>query len=208
MRDKRAFQVAPVLDGRQAAYPWRFWVRGPSFYAAGGYLGHIVKVSFHPNVWLMVFQAHKAELIRTIEPVPGWLHAVSVFWTFFPGALTPPQDEDVDLLFPAAYGWRLSANLLVSTTPTDTGPPIGPNDGHQIWWETLRDGRRVALTMANHPEPEEELEDAIAQQQRAGIFASGFYAEAIEHRFGRQPGNVIVVVPLGPESFKVVEGPL
>ncbi len=198
--------MAPALNRRQAALPWRFWASGNSFYAAGRRLGRSVKVSFHPNGnWQLRVDSAVSRLISRIEVLPGWLHALSVQWTILPGALMPSAEEDIELLVETAYGWKQSANLLVSTSETSSDPPL-PGDSRLLpWAATLSDGRRIALNIANTPQAEHELEEAVQMRRKLPIINSGKYAEYVEHRLGREPGNVVIVLPLGPESFGVVE---
>lgn len=202
----RPFRVAPALNQAQAALPWRFWASGNSFYAAGRHLGHAVKISFHPHEnWQLRIASVATRLISTIEVLPGWLHALSIQWVVPPGALRPSAEDDIEMLVQTSHGWKLGANLLVSSGQTGSEPPLPEGSGILPWAAALRDGRRVALNIVNTLLSEYERGDIAQILGRAPKVKSGRYAEYIEHRLGRQPGNVIIVVPLGPESFDHVQ---
>jgi hypothetical protein len=177
----------------------------------------MTKVSVHASG-----QIHMHLGPRNIQPFAppialgdgSWRHALEIRFLIGAGADLPPakmlrlKKKDTALIVEVPDGQVLYLNLLVSVT--DRFPVALPNEfagAPEIWRTRLRDGRSVVLLCRVMPFDDQStsaLRHIRSELQPKANFTGSPPTEPpyieIVHAFWSGQGNVLLVIPMGPEA--------
>ncbi len=212
-------RIAPGRNRVPLCAFWKFWVTGNEVYATtrGGDPMHL---SVHASGQIHMRIGGKD--LQHLAP-PLWLgqgqslHAFEVKFLVGPDALLPKPrpDRRKAFLIETPEGFSLVLNLVLGMPGTDGAvPPEFLPAGETIWRARLPDSRPVTLVgrvLQMSAEDQGELE-YIRRELNPKITFSGKpsnpYIETRHVHWSPTGGNVIVVIPLGPEGFRVDPSPI
>ena len=87
---KQAIRIAPTVNGKLLASPWRIWAQGNEFYAAGMDSISHGKVSFHSGGrWVYTNGRRSRTLAKPIGMSDGWMLATQIQFMSAPAELPP-----------------------------------------------------------------------------------------------------------------------
>jgi len=218
-----ALRVAPGRHGKPAARFWKFWVSGSEVYAATRSLGSMAKISVHASGQIhMRFEGK--DLQHLAPPLllgnGQWLHAFELRFLLSPDAYRPPPEKLKNkraFLIEVPPDAVLLMNLLVGqigcSAATDLPHEFLPA-AKPLWRATLRDQRPVVLT-ARVLEMDKQNRDQITFVRHELNPKFNFpkpltvapYIEIRRVVWDAKGGNVVLVVPMGKEGFRVHEEP-
>jgi hypothetical protein len=218
-RSGHSLSVAPVRNDKQIANMWRVWTQGDEIYLATRNATKIFKVSLHSGGnWFVHLGGGPRQNLGPSLPLslPGWSHAVELSFLVGEDTLPPKNFVKVKprsraLLVRTPSGSKLLVDVLLA--PRGVGQvahlPKEMN-GTRLMNATLRDGtgvvvigRVAAMTSADYAKIDEVRGPSGVQVHTDRPMTPG---ESVVEIFGVQPnvkggGNVIQIVPLGPECF-------
>lgn len=218
-----ALRVAPGRQGQPAAYFWKFWVSGSEAYATTRSMGNMTKISVHESG-----QIHMRFEGKDLQPLAPplllgnghWLHAFELRFLLSPDAYRPPKETlkgKRAFLIEVPSDTVLIMNLLVGqvgcSAATDLPHELSPA-AEPFWRATLRDQRPVVLT-ARILEMDKQNRDEIKfirheLNPKANFSKPPTRAPYIEIKrvvWDTKGSNVILVVPMGREAFRVQGNP-
>lgn len=218
---KRAkeLRVGPGRQRQPVAGLWKFWVEGNEIYATTRALGQVAKISVHASGQIHM-RIESRELQQLAPPMPlgngNWLHAFELRFLVGVGSQKPPQEKlkgTSASLINLPDDAVLILNLLVgqegSTSSTPMPHEFSPS-GEVVWMTQLRDTRPVILVGRVHAmdEVNRTAMDEIRLKLRPQVNLTKRptrppYLEIRQISWDPKGGNVVLVVPLGPEAFRV-----
>jgi hypothetical protein len=215
----KAFRVAPGNSGEPTASFWKFWIVGKELYAMNRDAGSI-KISVHASGQLHLRREQRDQQMLVPAMRIGasdWYHALEMRYLVGPGAFRPkpkpPKKNEKAFLVDTADGDALLLNLLVSA-PRPTEPvPFPFSTGQTLWTSELTDGRKATLIARVMP-----IDDQ--SRERLNFFrgpdgpkvtlsvptAEPGYLEHSDVHSSTNGGNVILIIPAGPEVIRVLDG--
>jgi hypothetical protein len=193
---------------------WKFWIEKNEIYATSRIAGQINKISIHASGQIHMHLGRR-DVQRLAAPMPfgvAWLHAFELRFLVTPDAHAPPANfvklkkNKKAFLIDVPAENVLVLNLLVGAN-TQEVPELLPKElgGAQTVWRARRsDGSFVILVVRVLPF-DSDNEKAAAEMRAMRINTSGEppakppYCE-ISHLFWGPGGNVVLVMPVGPEA--------
>jgi hypothetical protein len=221
MIPKRAkeLRVGPGRQRQPVASLWKFWVEGNEIYATTRALGQVARISVHASGQIHM-RIESRELQKLAPPMPlgngNWLHAFELRFLVGSDSQRPPQEKlqgTTASLINLPDDAVLILNLLVgragSTLSTPMPHEFSPS-GEIVWITQLRDTRPVILVGRVHvmDEVNRNAMDEIRLKLRPQINLTKKpktppYLEIRQVSWDSKGGNVVLVVPLGQEAFRV-----
>jgi hypothetical protein len=213
----RAVRIAPLRGGRPAAALWKFWREGNEIYAAHRLGGHTAKISVHASGQIHMHRGPRnlqRFMPAMVLDAGSWHHAFEVRFLLGAGADLPPErllrlkKRDKALLVDVPDGQVFYLNLLLSAgSGAPSGLPGEFSGASEVWRNTLSDGRSVVLLARVMPFDEQSSAALryIRSELQPKVNYSGVqgkeppYVE-IMHAFWSNDGNVLLVIPMGPEG--------
>jgi hypothetical protein len=214
-----AFRIAPSRSGEPAAQYLRFWVENSEIYASVRNTGRGMHLSIHSSGDIHLrLEGKDKESLSPLLPLAGsgWRHAVELRYLLGDN-IHRPLPEDLkgkpSRMIEVAPGQILILNLLVGdagTTAETELPEVFDEGITPIWTCILADGRPVVLCARVGPINQEnaaqlnfirnELNPKINYTPDA---PKRHYLEVHRMQWSPTGGNVISIVPMGPEGLKV-----
>jgi hypothetical protein len=216
------FRVAPSRQGIPAADFWKYWVSGSEVYAINRSCGSTFKISVHVSGQIHMRLGGK-DLQHLAPPLllgnGRWLHAFELRFLLSPDAYRPPPEKlkcKRAFLIEVPPDTVLIMNLLVGqagcSAATDLPHEFLPAP-EPIWRATLRDQRPVVL-IGRYTEMDKQNSDAIMfvrhELNPKANFSTPLTVAYMEIRhvfWDAKGGNVVLVVPMGKEAFRVQDDP-
>jgi hypothetical protein len=212
MADRSVLRVAPVRRGQQIASAWRIWAQGDEFYAAGRDAIRLGKISFHSSDnWQLRLGAMMQRLSPGLPLSGGWRHALGLVFLIAEDVLLPrDQREDKVAAIETPREHKLLIDLLVTDSPTRRSHMPFEIQGDVLREVILRSGRTLLVLARVLPFT---VDDFAAISDMRSKLRVNFkerlperhetYIEATLTSFVAGRGNVLQVIPVGPDSFAV-----
>jgi hypothetical protein len=212
-----ALRVAPARQGQPAANFWKFWTSGSEIYALSRASRGFNKVSVHQSG-----QIHIRLEGKDLQPLApplllgngNWLHALELRFLLNPDAFRPWQEKlkgKRAFLIDVPPDTVLFLNLLVGQVGLSAASPL-PHEllpaAKPVWRATLSDQRPVVLTCRVMNMDVQNI-DYLKHTRDLGPKANfsgtpkDLYMELMHYFWSPEGGNVIIVMPMGKESFRV-----
>ena len=219
----KTVRVGVVQNGLPATFFWKFWVSGNEVYASNRFGPDAARLSFHESGYSHIRLGFKtAQQIwppsYLIGPT-GWLHAAEIRFLLSEDALQPPpqpiEGNKKATVIQAARGHIVILNLMIGPTGAlKEGTSLPFEGGARILWcTTRRDGRTVFLFARGLPWDEENRKQLHYIRHElnphANFSASPLNSPYVEIRqiSWSEGGNIIFVVPMGREGYRVPPPP-
>lgn len=216
-----ALRVAPGRQGKPAALSWKFWVSGSEVYATTRNNGNTAKISFHASG--QIHMRFEGKHVRNLAPPlllgnGQWLHAFELRFLLSPDAYSPPTENlrgKRAFLIEVPPDTVLIMNLLAGQAGCSAATDL-PNEflptAKPLWRATLRDQRPVVL-IARLREMDKRNRDEIMfirhkLNPKFNIpksLTEAPYTEIKHVVWDAKGGNVVLVVPMGKEAYRVQE---
>jgi hypothetical protein len=214
----KELRLAPGRDGKPAASLWKFWVTNNEVYATSRSTGTSSHISVHASG-----QIHMRLGGKDLQPLAAplvmgdgaWLHAFELRFLLGPGALRPPTEnlnKKKAFLVDVPIDTVLILNLLVILDGSSVVTVV-PRElqGARPIWRAALSGGRTALLVGRLLEMDEHNRDELRfLRQELGIkvnfarpSAAPRYIEIRRVSWSPEGGNVLLVVPMGEEGFRV-----
>jgi hypothetical protein len=212
-------RIAPSRDGTPAAHFWKFRVSGNEVYATNRILGNTAKISVHASGQIHM-RIEKRDLQRLAPPLllgnGQWLHAFELRFLLSTDASLPPIEKlkcKRAFLIDVPPETVLILNLLIgqagysATTelPHEFLPAAQP-----VWRDTLKDQRPVVLIGRVMLMDKQNIDEIkfIRHELNPKVNLSAPqpvppYVEIRRVVWSPEGGNVVLVVPMGTEAFRV-----
>jgi hypothetical protein len=220
-------RIGVMRNRKPAAGIWKFWSQGADVYAMSRLSGSTAKISVHASG--QIHMRNSARDLQQFAPAIAmgdgrWHHAFELRFLLSEDTYLPPTENLKNnhnaFLLEVPEGAMAILNLFTGkdkfTNPEDLPREILPN-AFSIWRTTLSDLRPVVLTLRllemdakNRDEidlirheinPRVTLRSGSGQPE-AHVRATS-YAEIHTVHWSREGGNIVIVVPMGAEAFRV-----
>lgn len=215
---KKEIRLAPSVEGRIAAEFWKFWTAGNEIYASSRTNGHLTKISIHESGQIhMRGDEGVALMSRLMAVTSSWGHALEVRFLLSGGACFPaPQDlkKSTGYAFPVPHDYYLLLNLFVSQSAEPGFDEVLErfHPGQLLWHSKLRHGRE-AILVGRIPQLDDinrhEIDFIRRELQPKATFQDvpqrPPYVEVRRIVCSPAGGNVLIVVPMGDEAWRVAE---
>lgn len=218
-----AARIAPGHEGQLAAFFWKFWVSGSEVYSTNRSMGNMTKISVHKSGQIhMRFEGKDLQHLAPALLLGNGLllHAFELRFLLSPDAYRPPKETlkgKRAFLIDVPQDTVLIMNLLVGqvgcTVATDLPHELLPA-AKPFWLATLRDQRPVVLVarlLKMDKQNRDELEfirhELNPKANFSKLSARPPYLEIKHVVWDPKGGNVILVVPMGREGFRVQDDP-
>lgn len=220
----KAVRFAPARHGRPAATFWKFWASGNEVYALTRGWGDLTRVSVHSSGQIhMHMGGRDIQTLAMPLPLAGrkWLHAFELRFLLSADAHFPPPERQKKgknaLVIDVPEGAMLIANLIIGQAPENpptTLPPEFFSHQEPLWRTNLADGRPVALVlrMLDLDQHNKDQITLIRQTLNPRANLSGPpskppYVEVRNIHWSQNGGNIVLVVPMGNEAYRVLPAP-
>lgn len=216
-------RIAPERNGRMAAFMWRIFAEGNEAYACGRLGADAARISFHHSgqIHQHLGRGKKQLLRRAMSISEGtWLHQIQ--WRFLIGAdvLFPPppqfkKKKDRAFLLNVPLDCMLILDLLIAAHASIDQPPT-PREFAEVgvlWHTKLAAGHHVILLaqVRGMDETNRQVLQNMLYERNLHIPIDPLpptppYIELHRVDWSEQGGNVIVIVPMGHESYQTPTG--
>jgi hypothetical protein len=210
---RKSISIAPIRGGEQIAAPWRIWMQGDELYLANRETIQSIKVSLHAHGNWHVDSGHYRHQLGPALPLslPGWFLAVQLSFcvgdnTIKPANLTPFKKSSLAVFVDTPVDKKLLVDVLLAPIGTTPSSPLPSEfDSPRVLHLIHRNGS-VAIVTASTGEITGEDAVNMAEMRKFSITydspedATAKFAEMFAVHRVKGGGNIIVIVPLGPES--------
>lgn len=213
----KAIRFAPGRELEPAAWFWRLWTEGNEIYAVTRNSGGVAKLSVHASgqIHYRLGPKHKQDFAPIMQLASSrWLHAFEIRFLMSEGAGTPPRQRESlknksAYVIPVPAGKFLVINLITAPAGTSSNVPLPPQfSGANVLWRAELPDHRLAVLIARMLELDDENRKKIEYYRKelkpTVTFSRGPsepYVE-IHHVHWSPGGNVVLVVPMGPEALR------
>lgn len=217
---KKSYRFAPARDRGLLTSLWKVWTEKSEVYATTRVSGGAFHLSVHESGLIQLRGQGKDR--QQLAPAASlgngdWFHAFELRFLVGERAFVPPPQDlgkEKAYAIPIFDGDMLVTNLLISRhgLPGDAPLPADISDKATLLWTAkLRDERRVALIARFGPM--NEPNHAIVTQWRSTIAPKTIlrdtpktppYVELLHYSWSMDGGNIICVIPMGAESYRVL----
>jgi hypothetical protein len=215
--EAKAIRFAPGRKQKPLARFWKLWAQGDEVYATGRASQGLAKFSFHASgeIHLSLGPKNNQTMAPLMQMDRGpWMHALEVRFLLSEGA-SAPQKEKESLKNKSAFlievpeDFVFHANLVIGVAGTPVDSPL-PTEfgGAQILWQTQLRDRRPAVLLGRMLPLNDDLRNQIRRirhELKPTVTASGstegIYVEIFDIHWS-VGGNVVQVVPMGPEAVR------
>ena len=216
----REYRVAPSLSGRLAASFWKFWVAGDEVYASKRSDGHLTKISVHRSgqIHLRLGEGKRQVLAQPLLwGNETWLHAFQLRFLLSAGAFRPPEEDlkkKKGYLVEAPEGTVLILDLIVGRTQSQAPEDDLPHEllpAAQVLWRSVLRGKQQVVLTGRLLTIDGENKEAIRYireelKPRANLREEPKeppYVEVMRVVWTPAGGNVLLIVPMGREGYRV-----
>jgi hypothetical protein len=228
----KLLRIGVRRNGKQAAGIWKFWSQGADVYAMKRQGGNTSKISVHATgqIHMRTGTRDLQHLAPAIVMADGlWHHAFELRFLLSKDTYSPPAEilkkNDNAFLLDVPEGAMAIFQLFIGkdrfTSREDLPKEILPN-AFSVWRTTLSDFRPVLLALrllemdAKNREEIELIRHQVnprvtlrpgSGQSESHVRATS-YAEFQSVHWSTEGGNVVLVVPMGAEAFRVRDEPI
>jgi hypothetical protein len=215
---KGSLRIGPIRDGRPLASLWRIWVQGDEVYIGNRNAEGMAKISIHSSgkPFLSVGKNERFNFSQPmLFPDSPWRHIVELSFLIGDNILPlrdrkplKPSKPALGIVTPA--GHKLAANVLVGSPPLTHGSPmpVMMKGGTVVFQHTLRGGDLVSVVVRVQPMTDQDMANLVEMRSKLRVNTTGPYnigpdsgVEPTLFTRSATTGNVITVVPAGPEVF-------
>ncbi|RIK45776.1 MAG: hypothetical protein DCC58_05405 [Chloroflexi bacterium] len=201
-----------MRNGVQIAGAWRIWTQGDEFYAAGRDAVRLGKISFHRNNnWQLRLGTMMQRLAPGLLLSGSWRHALELIFLVSDDVLLPKAQREEKVV---AVETPLQHKLLIDLLLTDSADrrslmPVEVQ-GSVLREVILRSGKTLLVLGRVLPFTSEDF--AAVADMRSKLRVSfreriperhEAYVEATLTSFAPGRGNVLQIIPVGPEALAV-----
>ena len=213
----KAFRFAPGRQGKPVAFFWKFWACGNEVYATTRSAGKHTKISVHESgqIHMRIEERQLNQLAPPLFVGNGqWLHAFELRFLVSPGAYSPIEKLKGKraFLIDVPFDKVLIMNLLIGQTgcSIETELPQELLPAVSVWQTVLRNqcpitliGRVIEMDKRNRDEIEFIRRELNPKANFREPLTVAPYIEVTRVVSDPKGGNIILVVPMGKESFRM-----